>query len=319
MLKHNQQPKIIYAGSDPFACGPLEELVQVGLKPTVVVSNPDQKAGRGRKILPNPVKQTAQKLGIDVWTPESIKDDASFTTFQSFKADIFICVAYGKIIPKAWLNSLYCLNIHPSLLPKWRGCSPIEHALLYGDKVTGVSVIQMSPEIDAGAILYQEQYSIKPEENTQSLGTYLFSKGTELLIQAIKNWQQDKLPAVLEQNKAEVSYAPKIKKEEAHIDWHQSAENIFNMIRAYYRWPVAYTFLNENRIKVFAACVADDEGDAVVKPGTIIQVKQDCVLIQCGQGILSLQEIVLPGKRRMPISEYLKANNSIFIEGLCFE
>ncbi|MAJ82346.1 MAG: methionyl-tRNA formyltransferase [Legionellales bacterium] len=311
------KPSIMYAGSDRFACQPLERMIEAGYVPDVVLTNPDRRSGRGRKLTPTPVKALSQQHAIPTWTPLSIKDENAFETFQSYNVDLFICVAYGKIIPTQWLETVDAFNIHPSLLPKWRGCSPIEHTLLFRDTVAGVSIIEMTAKIDAGNILFQKQSHIDKEDNTKTLGDRLFLEGSDLLIQTLQLWESNALPKPIDQDDSKVTFAPKISKQDATIDWNKAAEEIHAMVKAYYDWPVANTLINGEMLKIYLSDVrnCDIENSS---PGQIIAIDDFGVWVTCRHGELCIREGLIPGKRRMPIQEIIKGRKDLFVVGEYF-
>ena len=307
-------PSIMYAGSDQFACQPLERMIAAGYRPKVVLTNPDRRSGRGRKITPTPVKALAQLHNIPTWTPLSIKDQTAFDIFKSYDIDLFICVAYGKIIPTRWLENVDAFNIHPSLLPKWRGCSPVEHTLLYSDAVAGVSIIEMTAKVDAGNILFQQVCEIEPLDNTLTLGDRLFAEGSELLLETIKLWQLKKLPAPIHQDEHKVTLAPKINKEDARINWTKTAEDLHAMIRAYYDWPIASTSIRGEMLKIYRSDIKEISTTEHL-PGQIVSIDDQGVWVACGQGQLCILEGLMPGKRRMPMSEIIKGKKGLFVVG----
>ncbi|MAH61287.1 MAG: methionyl-tRNA formyltransferase [Legionellales bacterium] len=306
--------KIMYAGSDHFACQPLEVLIQAGYIPSVVLTNPDRKSGRGLKLKATSVKQLAEKNNIPTWTPMTIKTDEAFETFKAYDIDLFICVAYGKIIPSQWFEVCTALNIHPSLLPKWRGCSPVEHTILNRDQIAGVSIIQMSAEIDAGDLLYQKQIPVKENDHTLSLGQRLFEGGADLLIEAICAWEKDQLPERIVQNSEKVTYAPKIAKHAGHIDWNMPAEQIDAMVRAYYDWPHAYADVESGILKIFKTKYLLGEHQQPV--GTIIDINSDGLWVRCQNGSICIVEAQLPGKKRMQMVDILRGNQKKFQKGM---
>lgn len=306
--------KIMYAGSDHFACQPLEALIHSGYIPSVILTNPDKRSGRGLKLQATSVKQLAEKNNIPTWTPMTIKTDEAFEQFKSYDIDLFICVAYGKIIPSQWFEYCTALNIHPSLLPKWRGCSPVEHTILNRDQVAGVSIIQMSSEIDAGDLLYQKQIAVRANDHTLALGERLFTLGTDLLMEAICAWEKDQLPKRITQNSEKVTYAPKIAKQAGRIDWAMPAEQIDAMVRAYYDWPHAYTEIEGGILKIFKTKYQLGEYQQPV--GTIIDINLDGLWVRSQNGLVCIEEAQLSGKKRMKMVDILRGNQKKFQKGM---
>lgn len=292
----------MFLGSDAFAVEPLEALVKAGYKPSIVVSMPDRPSGRGRRLTPTPVKALAESHHIPVWTPDEIKSDDAFKQFKNYAIDVLICVAYGRILPKRWLDTPWALNIHPSLLPRWRGATPIEHTILQGDDIGGVSIIRMSPEVDAGHIVWQEAIEMTGREETQSLGEMLFAKGTEALLTLMQKISEHADIPMVAQSDVQVAHAPKFKKEDGAIDWSLSARVIDAKIRAFHQWPVAYTQTKEIKpIKIFLATY--NEKDSAMAPGTIVSRDKEYLWVQCGEGQLGIKEIQFPGKKRISMAQ----------------
>jgi methionyl-tRNA formyltransferase len=311
--------KIMYLGSDAFAVPPLETLIKAGYKPDIVVSMPDRPSGRGRRSMPTPVKTLAETYGIPVWTPAEIKSDEAFEHFKSYQVDVLICVAYGRILPKRWLDMPWALNIHPSLLPRWRGATPLEHTILAQDTKGGVSIIRMSPEIDAGHIVWQANVDMNGTEETKSFGEMLFAKGSEALLNILSKISQQKDIPMLEQSDVALTHAPKFKKEDGLIDWTASAEAIHAKIRAFHQWPVAYTKMAEVvPIKIFSAIFEKSQDDPGILPGTICKQDRHYLWVQCGKGQLGIQEIQFPGKKRILISQ-LQGYEAVIGNGKRFE
>lgn len=310
---------IMFLGSDAFAVEPLETLIKAGHQPSIVVSMPDRPSGRGRRLTPTPVKALAETYDIPVWTPAEIKSDEAFEQFKSYHVDVLICVAYGRILPKRWLDIPWALNIHPSLLPRWRGATPLEHTILAQDTKGGVSIIRMSPEIDAGHIVWQAVVDMQGIEETKSFGEMLFAKGSQALLDImVRISNQDEIPMV-EQSDAEVAHAPKFKKEDGLIDWTLPADAIHAKIRAFHQWPVAYTKTADiTPIKIYSATFIKQQDSPDVLPGTISKQDKHCLWVQCGEGQLGIQEIQFPGKKRILISQ-LQGYEAVIGDGKRFE
>ena len=309
---------IMFLGSDAFAVEPLEILIKAGFKPNIVVSMPDKPSGRGRRLTPTPVKALAQSYDIAVWTPDEIKSDAAFSQFERYHIDILICVAYGRILPKRWLDVPWALNIHPSLLPRWRGATPLEHTILKQDSKGGVTIIRMSPEIDAGHIVWQSVVDMTGDEETKPFGEMLFAKGSQALINLVSKIKKDESIPTMAQSDDELVYAPKFKKEDGYIDWCLSAKDIHAKIRAFHQWPVAFTkSQNIVPIKIFSAVYRAGSDDKTL-PGTIIGKDKKYLWIQCGEGQLGIEEIQFPGKKKVLISQ-LQGYEKVIGHGKRFE
>lgn len=293
----------MFLGSDAFAVEPLDTLIKAGYKPDVVVSMPDRPSGRGRRLTPTPVKSLAESYNIPTWTPSEIKSDAAFEHFKSYDVDVLICVAYGRILPKRWLDIPWALNIHPSLLPRWRGATPLEHTILALDCQGGVSIIRMSPEVDAGHLVWQNAINMTGSDETKALGEMLFAQGSQALLSIMAKISQGETIPMVAQSEVEVAHAPKFKKEDGLIDWKLPAKNIHAKIRAFHQWPVAYTqTVDITPIKVFSAIFKEDAPTDGI-PGTVVARDKTHLWVQCGQGQLGIKEIQFPGKKRMLISQ----------------
>jgi len=293
----------IYFGSDEFSQNILERIIKRNiLKIVRVVSTPDKPQKRGLKILSTPVKKAAQNCGIEVFTPFSL-DEKIYTELKKENPDLIIVVGYGKILPSYFLTlpRIISIGIHPSLLPYYRGAAPIQRVLLEGERYTGVSIFKLDEKIDCGPLIVQKKIAIEREDDYFSLFSKLVNLAIEGLEEAIHLIKEDKL--LFFPQKGKVSYAPKIKKEEAKIDWNLSAEKIYNLIRALKKWPGGYTFYKGRRIKIIEAEIISQESKGV--PSQIVNWEKEGIDVATGRGILRIRKIQPEGKRVMEAFEFV--------------
>lgn len=303
--------KIVFAGTPEIAGTILAKMLECGYQPQLVLTQPDRPAGRGMKLTPSPVKLLAIQHGIEVYQPSSFKKEPeALQKIQELKPDLMVVVAYGLILPQALLNIPVrgCINIHVSLLPRWRGAAPIQRALLAGDPETGVCLMQMDAGLDTGDILMTGKIGITSTDTSSDLHDRLAVLGGEMLVKFLEN--PDNYKAV-RQTEEGVSYAHKLEKTEAKIDWIEPASTIERKIRGYNPVPGAYTFLDGVLHKIWQASVLLNQ-TTMAKAGTIITANGDNLHIACGDGeILSILEIQEAGTKRKAVKQYLQAKNSL--------
>ena len=293
--------KLLFAGTPDFALQSLRALCDEGFVPVAVLTQPDRPAGRGRKVTESPVKQFALKNGIDVWQPKTLKDAGIVRQIAQAEADLMIVAAYGLLLPQAVLDlpKRGCVNVHASLLPRWRGAAPVQAAILEGDEITGISLMQMEAGLDTGPVLASASIEIGADESAGDLQGRLATLGGELLaghIAEILAGNVEPLP----QDESQATYAGKIRKENAAIDWTRSASEISRMVRAYNPAPGARFDLDGEIVKCWRAePVEEVPGPA----GTIVAAGKDGVIVTCGEGALRLIEVQRPGKRRITAAE----------------
>lgn len=302
---------IIFAGTPNFALPAFEKLLSSKHKICAVYTKPDRPAGRGLHLLASPVKEKALALNLPILQPENFKNITEQERLKSFQSDIFVDVAYGVILPHAILNLPHygCINIHPSLLPRWRGAAPIQRAILAGDKETGCSIMRMDEGLDTGAILLQEKLIIKPEDITETLEKNLAELGATLLLRVLDKIEQGTLKEI-PQSENGATYAAKLSKEEALINWNKSAAELDCMVRAFNPWPIAFTKIQDTTIRIFRAIQLNE--DFKTHPGTIVRSDKNGIDIAAHQGILRLLEIQLPGGKVLPVGEILKSKKDLF-------
>src|SRR5690606_1041576 len=280
-----------------------------------VLTQPDRPAGRGKKLTPSPVKQLAVEHDTPVLQPETLKGDAIRAELAALQPDVMVVVAYGLLIPQAILDipRYGCINIHGSLLPRWRGAAPIQRAIEAGDGETGVGIMQMEAGLDTGPVLLEKRTPIADTDTGGSVHDRLAALGAEALIEALNDLPALRNNAVVQAADG-ITYAHKLGKDDARIDWQRPATELFNMIRAFNPWPVAWSMLDDAPVKIWRAQVIDAHG----APGEIISASDAGVDVACGDGALRLTEIQLPGKRAMPVADVLRGHARLFVPGTVF-
>jgi methionyl-tRNA formyltransferase len=313
-----QSLKILFAGTPVFAAVALAALLEHKYSVTAVYTQPDRPAGRGRKLQPSPVKQLALGHGIAVEQPESFKrDPAAIDKLASYAPDVMIVAAYGLLLPQRVLDIPRhgCLNIHASLLPRWRGAAPIQRALLAGDTETGVTIMQMNAGLDTGDMLLTRTLPIDNHCTAGELHDQLARLGALALLQTLTEMVENKLQPQ-PQDPALATYARKLEKHEAWIDWSQPASHIDRQIRAFNPWPVAQTQIDDKVVRLRKAQVLAVSDDS--PPGSIVQVTNDAIDVACGAGQLRLLDGQLPGGKPLAIKDLLNGHAALFRIGQRF-
>ncbi|MDP1659130.1 MAG: methionyl-tRNA formyltransferase [Methylotenera sp.] len=298
--------KIIFAGTPDFAVPALAALIETGHQIVMVLTQPDRPAGRGMKLKASPVKVLAEQHHLNVCQPETLKDAAVQAQIEAVNADVMIVAAYGLIIPTVVLNMprFGCYNIHASLLPRWRGAAPIHRSILAGDAETGVTIMEVVPALDAGAMVSRGVVSITDSDTTQTLHDALSNIGAELMVQAMATLEeQGTLPAA-QQDEALVTYAHKLEKSEAAIDWHKSAIEVSRQVRAFNPFPVAQGTLKDAVCRIWMATAKAGKA----KAGEIVSV-HDGVTVGCGEGLLHITELQAPGGKRLSAQAFVQGHN----------
>ncbi|WP_350635317.1 methionyl-tRNA formyltransferase [Pseudoalteromonas sp. GW168-MNA-CIBAN-0100] len=301
-----QPLRIIFAGTPDFAARHLQALIQSEHQIVGVYSQPDRPAGRGKKLKASEVKELALEHNLPVFQPQSLKNDVALAELTSLNADIMIVVAYGLILPKAILEAprLGCLNVHGSILPRWRGAAPIQRAIWAGDEQTGVTIMQMDEGLDTGDMLHISRCPISTTETSASLYTKLAELGPDALIETINKLANGEITPE-PQNDELANYAKKLSKEEANIDWSMSALQIERNIRSFNPWPVCFTQMGGQTVKIYQAQVVLQSGD----PGQILSSDKNGVVVACGEHALCITQLQPQGKKPMAINDFLNGRS----------
>lgn len=298
--------KIIFMGTPDFAAGALQALIRAGYDIAAVVTQPDKARGRSRELVPSPVKVCALEHRIPVLQPGRVKTPEAVEALRAYQADVYIVAAYGQILSQEILEipRYGCLNIHASLLPKYRGAAPIQHAIINGEERTGITIMQMDAGIDTGDMLYQKETVIGPEDTYETLHDRLMELGGRAVTEALALLEQGKLTAE-KQDEGKSCYAPLIRKEMGEIDFSKTAEEIHRLIRGLTPWPSAYTDFRGRQLKIWQA--APDMGQDVSGrvPGEILKVEKDSLTVAAGRGALKLLELQAEGRKRMSAHDFL--------------
>ncbi|WP_406641631.1 methionyl-tRNA formyltransferase [Pectobacterium brasiliense] len=306
--------RIIFAGTPDFAARHLDALLSSGHEVVGVFTQPDRPAGRGNKLTPSPVKVLAEQHSIPVFQPKSLRPEENQAMVQALNADVMVVVAYGLILPQPVLSMprLGCINVHGSLLPLWRGAAPIQRALWAGDSETGVTIMQMDVGLDTGAMLHKISCPILPQDTSATLYDKLAELGPRGLLETLEQLA-DGSAAAETQNDALATYAEKLSKEEARLNWQLSAEQLERCIRAFNPWPVSYFIVDEQPVKVWKAeVIAKAHGS---QPGTIIQADKQGIQVATADGILNIQELQPAGKKVMAAQDLLNSRREWFVPG----
>lgn len=298
--------RVLFAGTPEFALASLQALVNAGIRPLAVLTQPDRPAGRGKRLTQSPVKQFALAQDIEVLQPTTLKDPGEAATVAAFEPDILVVAAYGLILPQGVLDipTQGCLNVHASLLPRWRGAAPIQAAILAGDRETGVSLMGMTAGLDCGPVYAEEAITIGPRETAGELHDRLAVLGGELLVRHFAAIVGGTLQAV-EQDEARVTYAGKISKQDARLDWQQPADALHRQVRAYNPVPGAFFLLDDMSIKCWCASVVGGSDEAT--PGQVLAADRDGIVVACGSDALCLESLQRPGKRPVTAREFTNA------------
>ncbi len=298
---------ILYMGTPDFAVYTLEALLK-NHNVVAAISQPDKPKGRGKKLQPTPVKAAAEKYNIPVYQPNRIKDDDFCDFLETINADLYVVVAYGQILSERILNipKYGCINVHGSLLPKYRGAAPIQWSIINGDEKTGVTIMYMDRLCDTGDMILKEEIKIEPDETYGTLHDKMAPIGAEVLLKAVELIEKNEADAE-KQNDAEASYAPMISKEMGHINWNKSALEIKNLIQGFNPMPGAFTVYNDDNLKIWSCCISDETNGEI---GEIIDVdKKKGFTVKCGDKSLLITEIQAKGGKRMKTTDYLRGHS----------
>ena len=297
---------IIYSGTPEFSVPALESLLRSDHRVVAVYTQPDRPAGRGRKLQQSPVKTCALERGLPVQQPSNFKSADDLHRLQQYNADIMVVAAYGLLLPSAVLKAprLGCVNIHASLLPRWRGASPIQQAILAGDECSGVTLMKMDTGLDTGDMILRRSLPIDPGWNAAQLHDVLAPLGAELLLESLQDIEQALLQAE-PQDEAGATYAPRLSKQQAEVDWNKPLEILLREIRAFNPWPVSFTFLQQNSIRLWRARASRyrDPGS----PGKVVAHDNEGVHVSCADGVLRVTELQFAGRKRCSAAQALNA------------
>ncbi len=299
--------RLVFFGTPSFAVPSLQKLIQGPDKVVAVVTQPDREKGRGRKVVPSPVKAFALQTGLSLLQPEKVKEVDFQEKLKTIGADLFVVAAYGQILPKTLLSypKYGAVNVHASLLPQYRGSAPIAWAILNGEKKTGVTTMLMDEGMDTGEVLLQAEVPIREDETTESLHDRLASLGAQLLSETLEKMKRKEIHP-MPQDPSKATYAPMLKKEDGRIDWTKGAEEIGRQVRALRPWPGAYTEWEGQILKIYKGEVR--KGKTRERAGAVLWVSSDFVEVETGKDSYLLQEVQLEGKRRMSVRDFLSGH-----------
>ena len=305
---------IIFAGTSAFSVPSLEALIHAKHQVIAVYTPPDRPAGRGLKLTHSPIKQVALAHQIPIFQPASLKDSDVQQTLKNLQADVMVVAAYGLLLPQTVLDMprYGCINIHPSLLPRWRGAAPIPRPIEAGDVETGVTIMQLDAGLDTGPIWTQTHYLMQPDETSQSLHDVLASISITALLNTLDRLETGQ-HQVVPQNDAQATYAAKIEKSEAQINWHQSAIISERKIRAFNPWPVAWATWNQQSLRIWQARALSDACPENIKPGTVIALHRDAIDVSTGEGILQLLKVQLPGGKPLSVEQFVHGHGQFIV------
>ncbi len=320
-----QPLRIIFAGTPEFAATALAALIENGFDIIAVYTQPDRPAGRGRQLKASPVKEIAIEQAIPIYQPGDFKQQQDIDNLKELNADLMIVAAYGLILPVSILTApkLGCINIHASLLPRWRGAAPIQRAIIAGDAQTGITIMQMDKGLDTGDMLLTTACDITATDTGNSLHDKLATLGATTIIETLELLQKNNTPAV-KQDDTQACYAHKLSKEEAFINWQQSAEQIARQVRAFNSWPVAQTHFDNKVVRIWQASPQQNTAttnaplNTSLNTGEILAVNKNGIQVACQQGLLNITELQLAGAKRMTVKDLLNGKPDLFKVGQSF-
>lgn len=305
--------RIVFAGTPEFAAQHLQALLDAGREIVAVYTQPDRPAGRGQKLMPSPVKQLALQHGIAVYQPQTLRDPAAQAELAALRPDLMVVVAYGLILPQVVLDTprLGCINSHASLLPRWRGAAPIQRAIEAGDASSGVTVMQMEAGLDTGPMLLKVTTTITAEDTGGSLHDRLAQLGSAAVVEAVTKLAAGELRGEV-QDDSLATYAHKLNKDEARLDWSRPAVELERLVRAFNPWPICHSTLNGEALKVHAAQLGEGQG----APGSVLAADRSGLTVACGEGALRLTRLQLPGGKPLSFADLYNSRREQFAPGL---
>lgn len=306
----SSKPKIIFLGTPEFALPALEALIKNDLAPFLVITQPDKPIGRKQNLSPSPIKELALANNLEIAQPRNKKELKE--VFSQNKADICILVAYGMIIPDEIINQpeFGFLNLHPSLLPKYRGSSPIQTALLNGDKETGISIIKLTDQVDAGPVFAQKELAVEDNDNAEILHDKLANLGAELLVKILPKYLAGEAE-LAPQDESRVTYTEMIDREDGAINWSKTALEIKRQFQAFYPWPGIFSHLDGKRLKIANLGVLEGDFGHISTPGQVFLAENKQLIVKCGQGAISLISVQVEGKKEMTAEEFLRGQKDL--------
>lgn len=306
--------RILFAGTPEFAVSTLQALIDSEHEVVAVYTQPDRPAGRGRKVAKSPVKELAEQHLLTVLQPNTMRDAEQQRIMDELEPDVMIVVAYGLLLPPDILSApkYGCLNVHASLLPRWRGAAPIQYAILHGDKKTGVTIMQMDQGLDTGDMLLVRECDIKPDDSSADLHDRLATMGADALLETLQLVESHQLKPVAQED-AHTTYARKIQKIDAQIHWQKTSEIIINQIRAFNPWPVAFAHFDDQPLRIWQAKLLSIKSNET--PGTLIAFDKEGIDIATENGAIRVLELQLPGGKRLQASDFINAHRDQLIPG----
>ena len=298
--------RVVFMGTPDFACPTLQKLLDRGEEVIAVVTQPDRPKGRGQKMVPPPVKELAEKNGIPVLQAQKVRAPEFIEILKGMNPDLIVVVAFGQILPKALLDipKFGCINVHASLLPRYRGAAPLNWCIINGETETGVTTMLMDEGLDTGAMLLKKTTPIDPEEDTRSLHDRLSVLGADTLSETLDMLAAGGLDPV-RQDDSLSCYAPMLKKEHGRIDWNREPATIKNMVRGMSPWPCAFTWLDGKLVKIFRVRVDTAKGGEAAEPGTVLSAGKEGIEVACDGGVIIIDELQLEGRKRLPAGDFL--------------
>jgi len=303
-------------GTPEFAVPSLNELYTSGHEISLVITQKDKPKGRGKKVLPTPVKERALELGLEVYQPNSVNSQECIERLRKINPDCIVVVAFGQILKREVLSipKYGCINVHASLLPKYRGAAPINWAIINGEEKTGITIMKMDEGLDTGDILKAKEIVIEEDDDSSTLSHKLAKLGSQLIVESLEDISKGNI-TIVPQNHELSTYAPILSKEMGRINWNSNGENIINLIRGLKPWPLAYTFYKGENVKIHKARKVQKFSTS--PNGTVVKVSADGIFVNCNDSCIVIEQLQFPGKKKLYVSEYLRGNE--FEEGILLE